>query len=68
MRLYDFAAREEWILDLNRYTDYSHHDPEMNEQVVRAMAEDEGRVTSTEKIAQANEALREAVAAFERPY
>ena len=40
----------------------------MNEQVVRAMAEDEGRVTSTEKIAQANEALREAVAAFERPY
>ena len=68
VRLYDFAAREEWILDLNRYTDYSHHDPEMNEQVVRAMAEDEGRVTSTEKIAQANEALREAVAAFERPY
>ena len=68
VRLFDFSARAEWIFDLNRYTDYSHHDPRMNEETVRAMASGECAVTEEKQIAQANEALRDAAATFERPY
>lgn len=68
VRLFDFAARTDWILDLNRYTDYSHHDPRMNAETALAMASGMCAVTDEGQIAQANQALRDATAAFVRPY
>ena len=68
VRLFDFAAREEWTLDLDRYMDYSHHDPQMNEQIVRGMAAGENAVRDVAQVLAANEAIRAAAESFERPY
>ena len=68
VRLFDFAAREEWTLDLDRYMDYSHHDPQMNEQIVRGMAVGENEVRDVAQVLAANESIRAAAESFERPY
>ena len=65
--VYDFAACTPWILDLDRYMDYSHHDARMNAQIIDAMADGTHRISSVEEISAANDVIRREVAAFERP-
>ena len=55
-------------LDLDRYMDYSHHDPQMNEQIVRGMAVGENEVRDVAQVLAANESIRAAAESFERPY
>lgn len=65
--IYDFAAYTPWILSLDRYLDYSHHDPQMNAQIIDAIAQDAQRVHAVQDVLEANAVIRQAVAAFERP-
>lgn len=65
--IHDFAGYTPWTLDLNRYMDYSHHDTQMNAQIIDAIANQTHRVTSTEDIIAANAILKQSVADFDRP-
>lgn len=65
--IHDFAGYTPWTLDLNRYLDYSHHDTQMNAQIIDAIADQTHRVTSAEEIAAANAIVKQTVAEFERP-
>lgn len=62
--LYDFSAQADWIEDLDRYTDYSHHDPAMSEAIFDRIAAGENRVTETGQIEEHNAYLRESAKAF----
>ena len=65
--IHDFAAYTPWILDLDRYMDYSHHDMEMNAQIIEAIVAGTHRVTDVQEVIDANAVLRQEVAAFKRP-
>ena len=46
VRIYDFQARTDWILNLDHYIDASHYGPWINDAMVEHVARDEYRVTS----------------------
>jgi len=62
VRIYDFQAELDWILDLNNYIDSSHYGPWINDAMVEAVASDEYRVLSAETAQANNEVLRAYVA------
>lgn len=68
VEIYDFSARAEWVEELNNYFDYSHHSGEISDALMRAMAEGEGRIRSTEEMRAGNAYLREATQRFAEKY
>ena len=56
VRIYDFQAETDWILNLDNYIDASHYGPWINDAMVEAVAEDEYRILAVQK-AQANNAV-----------
>ena len=68
VEIYDFSSRVEWITDLNAYLDYSHHNGEISDALMRAMAVGDGRVASREDMEAGNERIRLAVDAFIERY
>ncbi len=68
VEIYDFASRIEWITDLDEYFDYSHHSEKISDNIMRAMAAGENRVTSVEQMHEGSQRIREAVNAFAAQY
>ncbi len=62
VRIYDFQAELDWILDLDNYIDSSHYGPWINDAMVEAIARDEYRVLNTQTIRDNNQVLREHIA------
>ena len=60
VRLFDFAAREEWTQDYNLYFDSIHYISSVNDAMASAIAADECRVTDVSQVEAANGALRDA--------
>lgn len=56
VRIYDYQARLDWITDLNNYIDPGHYGPWINDEIVRLVAADQGRITTVAQ-AQANDAV-----------
>lgn len=59
VHIFDFSAKADWVLDLDRYTDYSHHLPEMNQEIFEMMHRDEYRITDVAQVLTNNDWLRE---------
>ena len=58
VRVYDFRARTDWILDLSNYIDDYHYGPWINAQIAEDIAADRCRVTRAEQSREAGEVLR----------
>ncbi|MCR4706978.1 MAG: hypothetical protein K5746_03415 [Clostridiales bacterium] len=58
VRLFDFSAREEWVLDLSNYKDTLHYGEWINSAIVEAIAEGDGLVASHEQLDAATDWLR----------
>ena len=58
VRIYDFQARTDWILNLDNYIDASHYGPWINDAMVEHVARDEHRVTSVDDVLKNNDVLR----------
>ena len=56
VRIYDFQAETDWILNLDNYIDASHYGPWINDAMVEAVARDEYRILSVSD-AEANNAV-----------
>jgi len=56
VRIYDYQARLDWITDLDNYIDPGHYGPWINDEIVRLVAADQGRITTVAQ-AQANDAV-----------
>lgn len=57
--LYDFAAREEWVTDLDNYKDTLHYGEWINAQIADCIAASDGLVTSRAQLDAATAQLRE---------
>ena len=68
VEIYDYSSRVEWITELDTYFDYSHHSGERSDQIMRAMAAGDGRITSVEDMEAGSERIRQAVGAFIEQY
>lgn len=66
VHLYDFSAKADWVLDLDRYTDYSHHLPEMNQETFTLIHQGEERITEVAQVIAHNDWLREKAYEVER--
>ena len=58
VRIYDFQARTDWILNLNNYIDASHYGPWINDAMVEHVARDEHRVNDVADILDNNAVIR----------
>ena len=58
VKIYDFQARTDWILNLDNYIDASHYGPWINDAMVEHVARDEHRVTSVDDVLHNNDVLR----------
>lgn len=58
VKVYDFQARTDWILDLNNYIDTWHYGPWISDAIVSAVAAGENRVTSCEQLQENAAVLR----------
>ena len=56
--IYDFSAREDWVLDLNNYKDTLHYGQWINDAMVECIARGEYAVSSRETLDAATEKLR----------
>lgn len=56
VRIYDYQAKLDWITDLNHYIDPGHYGPWINDEIVRLVAADQGRIASVAET-QANDAV-----------
>ena len=56
--IYDFAARADWVLDLNNYKDTLHYGQWINDAIVECIARGEGVVASRETLDAATNQLR----------
>ena len=61
VRIYDFQAETDWILDLENYIDASHYGPWINDAMVEHVARDEYRVTDVETVLSNNAVIRDHV-------
>lgn len=61
VRIYDFTAETDWILNLDNYIDAAHYGPWINDAMVEHIARDEYRVTDTETVRRNNQVLRDHV-------
>ena len=68
VEIYDFSSRAEWITDLDEYFDYSHHSEAISDNIMRAMAAGENRVTSVEQMNEGSQRIREVVEEFAAQY
>ena len=68
VEIYDFSSKTEWILDLDEYFDYSHHSSGVSDNIMRAMAAGECRVTSVGEMQAGSERIRKAVTVFAQMY
>ena len=50
VKLYDFQAQLDWILNLDHYVDYEHYGAHINDEIVRMITKDQCRVTGVEQI------------------
>ncbi len=62
VRIFDFQANLEWILDLDHYIDTSHYGPDINDAMAQAMASGEFEITDPAQIKANNAVIREYVA------
>ena len=61
VRIYDFQAETDWILNLDNYIDDSHYGPWINDAMAEHIARDEYRVTDVETALSNNAVIREYV-------
>ena len=61
VRIYDFQAETDWILNLENYIDASHYGPWINDAMVEHVARDEYRVTNVETVLSNNAVIRDHV-------
>ena len=61
VRIYDFHAQLEWILDLDLYCDREHYGPQINSEIARMISRDECRITSLDQSMKNDAVLREYV-------
>ena len=50
VRIYDFQAELDWILNLDHYVDYEHYGAHINDEIVRMIADDRCRVTDASQL------------------
>jgi len=50
VKLYDFQAQLDWILNLDHYVDYEHYGAHINDEIARMIAADQCRVIGVEQI------------------
>jgi len=62
VKIYDFQAELDWILNLDNYIDSSHYGPWINDAMVEAAARDEYRVLSVDDVLATNQVLRDHIA------
>ena len=58
VRIFDFSAREEWVLDLSNYKDTLHYGEWINSAICDCIAREDGLVTSRQQLDTATEWLR----------
>lgn len=58
VKIYDFQAQTDWILNLNNYIDASHYGPWINDAMVEHIARDACRVTDAEAVLENNAVIR----------
>jgi len=58
VRVYDFAAKEEWVTDIDNYKDPLHYAQWINDAIAECIARGENLVTDSEQIAAADAQLR----------
>lgn len=58
VRIFDFAAKEEWVTDINNYKDPLHYGPWINDAITECIARGENLVTDSAQIEAANAQLR----------
>ena len=61
VKIFDFTAETDWILNLDHYIDAAHYGPWINDAMVEHIARDEYRVTDTETVRRNNQLLRDHV-------
>lgn len=64
VRMFDYSARVEWITNLDNYFDFSHHCSAISDEIMRAMAAGECRVTTVEQVREGNVRIEAAVQEF----
>ncbi len=57
-RIFDFAAREDWVLDLDNYKDTLHYGQWINDKIVHCIAAGDGLVTSRAQLDASTDHLR----------
>ena len=62
VKIYDFHAELDWILNLDNYIDASHYGPWINDAMVEAVARDDYRILSVDDVLLNNQVLREHLA------
>ena len=58
VRIYDFQAQTDWILNLDNYIDASHYGPWINDAMVEHIARDACRVTDVQAVLENNAVIR----------
>ena len=64
VRVFDFAARADWVLDLSNYKDTLHYGQWINDEIVTCIAQGDGVVTDRTALDRATAQLREWAAAL----
>ena len=59
VKIYDFQAELDWILNLDHYIDTSHYGPWVNDAMVEAVARDDYRILSASTAQHNNQVLRD---------
>ena len=59
VKIYDFQAETDWILNLDNYIDSSHYGPWINDAMTEAIARDEYRILGADEAAANNQVIRE---------
>lgn len=58
VRVFDFSAREDWVLNLNNYKDTLHYGQWINDEITRCIARGDGLVTGRAQLDAATNRLR----------
>lgn len=58
VRIYDFQAESDWILNLDHYIDDGHYGPWINDAMIEAIAEDRYRITEVSQAQKNDAAIR----------
>ena len=58
VKIYDFQAEADWILNLDHYIDDGHYGPWINDAMIEAIAEDRYRITEVSQAQKNDAAIR----------